>query len=224
MVEPTTDKRALVDAIFGLRTYRGTAIGLGILASLDAIADVNPDVPHTGTIDAGDTSPAAGDFQPDTIVVLTDGANTQGVDPVTAAYEAAARGVRVYTIGFGTTDPSSMVCSADQLGDVPFGFGGGGFDGSGGFGAGGFGGRNGRFLQLDEESLTQVAQLTGGEYFQAQDAQALTDVLLDLPSHVVLAERQVELTVWFALAGALLLTAGAGLSLWWQHHPLGARP
>lgn len=230
MVEPTSDKQALVDAISGLRTYRGTAIGLGILASIDAIADLNPDVPHTGAIESDGTPPPAADFQPDTIVVLTDGANTQGVDPVTAANEAAARGVRIYTIGFGTTNPAAMVCSADQLGDVPFGAGGfgaggfGGFDGSGGFGGGGFGGPNGRFLQLDEESLTEVAQLTGGEYFQAQDAQALTDVLLDLPSHVVLAKRQVELTVWFALTGALLLAASVGLSLWWQHRPLVARP
>src|SRR5262249_50880097 len=142
-----------------------------------------------------------GQFQPDTIVVLTDGANTQGVDPLTAAQQAAARGVRVYTIGFGTTNPASFACTTTQLGSDPFGRP-GGFDGSGGFGGGGFGGGGPgggrRFQQLDEESLTNVAKLTGAEYFKAQDAQALTSALLDLPTHIVLQRRQSELTVWFA--------------------------
>ena len=78
-----------VDAIFSLRTYRGTAIGLGILSSVDAIADINPAVPHTGAIVASPDIVVG--FQPDTIVLLTDGANTQGVDPITAANEAAAK-------------------------------------------------------------------------------------------------------------------------------------
>jgi Ca-activated chloride channel family protein len=223
LVEPTTDKQAIIDAISAIRTSRGTAIGLGILSAIDAIADVNPDVPHTGVLSGA--APPAGAYQPDTIVVLTDGANTQGVHPVTAANEAAARGVRVYTIGFGTTQPAAFVCTADQLGPGnPFGrpgrfdsggFGGGGF--GGGFGGGGFGGR--RFQQLDEESLTAVAEITGGQYFQAQDARALNDVLQDLPSHVVLQRRDSELTVWFALAGAVLLAAAVGLWMWWQVRP-----
>ena len=52
-----------------------------------------------------------------TIVVLTDGANTQGVDPQTAAQQAADRRLRVYTIGFGTTTPAPMVCDSSQFGD-----------------------------------------------------------------------------------------------------------
>ncbi len=222
LVAPTADKQALIDAIGEIRTSRGTAIGLGILSAIDAISDVNPEVPPSGVMLPTDPGGAGGGaFQPDTIVVLTDGANTQGVDPVTAAEQAAARGVRVYTIGFGTTAPAPFACTVDQLGADPFGRP-GGFDGfGGGFGGGGFGGR--RFLQLDEESLTAVAELTGGEYFQAQDAQALTSVLLDLPSHVVLQRRDIELTVWFALAGALLVGGAVGLSLWWGRPRLSAR-
>lgn len=210
LVPPTADRQALIDAVYGIRTSRGTAIGLGILSALDAIAEINPAVPPTG-VDL--PTPASADgggaaFQPDTIVVLTDGANTQGLHPVVAAGQAAARGVRVYTIGFGTTDPAAFVCSASQIGSMPFG--GGGFDR---FGGGG-GGR--RFQQLDEESLTAVADLTGGEYFQARDAEALNTVLQDLPSSIVLQRRATELTVWFALSGALLATAAVGLSLWWR--------
>lgn len=219
LVAPTAEKQALIDAIFDIRTARGTAIGLGILSSLDAIAEINPAVPPTGVELAVPTAAGAA-FQPDTIVVLTDGANTQGVDPIVAAGQAAARGVRVYTIGFGTTEPAAFVCSAEQIGSFPFG---GGFDSFGGFGGGGFGGGGfgggRRFQQLDEESLTAVADLTGGEYFQARDAEALNTVLQDLPSNIVLQRRDTELTVWFALAGALLVTAATGLSLWWRRGP-----
>jgi Ca-activated chloride channel homolog len=92
--------------------------------------------------------------------VLTDGANTQGVDPVTAAKQAAARHLRVYTIGFGTTQPAPFVCTPDQLsGDLPVG---------GNRPGRGFGG--GRNQQIDEDALTQVATITGGRYFAAKDA------------------------------------------------------
>jgi Ca-activated chloride channel family protein len=216
VVDPTADKQALTDAIGTLRTARGTAIGLGILSAIDAIAEINPAVPPTGV----ELPPADGstvDLLPDAIVVLTDGANTQGVDPITAAGEAAARRLRVYTIGFGTTEPAPFVCTAEQLGPgSPFGPG-SGFGGGWGGGGGGPGGRA-RYQQIDEAALTAVADMTGGAYFQAQDAQALTNVLLDLPSTISLQRRDQELTTWFALAGALLVTAAVAVSQWW-HRP-----
>jgi Ca-activated chloride channel family protein len=207
-VEPTADKEALLAAIGDLRTGRGTAIGLGILTSIDAIAQINPDVAPTG-VDPPDR--VGGDYEPDTIVVLTDGANTQGVDPVTAAKQAAARRLRIYTIGFGTTEPAPFVCTPDQLGgDSAFG---GPGRGSQPRGFGGGGGR--RTQSLDEDALTQVATVTGGKYFQAGDAKALSDTLLNLPSSIVLQRKHTELSVWFALGGAVLVLAAVGLSQWW---------
>jgi Ca-activated chloride channel family protein len=209
-VEPTADKDALLAAIGDLRTGRGTAIGLGILTSIDAIAQINPDVPPTGVDPPADK--AGGDYQPDTIVVLTDGANTQGVDPVTAAQQAAARRLRIYTIGFGTTEPAPFVCTPDQIGgDSAFGG-----PGRGGQPRGGFGGGGGRRNQgLDEDALTQVATVTGGKYFQAKDAKALSDTLLNLPNSIVLQHKHTELSAWFALGGALLVLTAVGLSQWW---------
>ena len=65
-------------------------------------------------------------------MLLTDGANNRGIEPLDAVPYAVERRVRVYTIGFGTTSPAERSCTRDQLGgDV--------FD-SGGFGGGGFGG------------------------------------------------------------------------------------
>ena len=43
---------------------------------------------------------------PDIVVVLTDGRNTRGIEPLEAAKAVARRRVRVYTIGFGTTKPA----------------------------------------------------------------------------------------------------------------------
>jgi len=210
LVPPTTDQDALLAAIDSLKTARGTAIGQAILTAIDAVAEINPDVAATG-VDLGDGVPgsAVTDYEPDTIVVLTDGANSRGVDPVTAAEQAAARRLRVFTIGFGTTRPSPMVCTPDQVSGGstlrrdPQGFGGGG----------------GRNQQIDEEALRKVADLTGGRYFQAEDAEQLSDVLSDLPGEIGLRREDVEITSWFVLAGTLLVFAGLGLSLWWNRSP-----
>lgn len=216
LVEPTSDKDVLLAAIDDLKTSRGTAIGQAILTSVDAISEINPDVPPTGV----EVPPATGDtgeYQPDTIVVLTDGRNTQGVDPVTAAAEAAARRLRVYTIGFGSTEPAPSICTREQIsGDAAFRG-----DANGPFG--GFGGR-GRYMQADEGTLTEVAELTGGEFYKAEDTDALTEVLLDLPSSIVLQREDVEITAWFALAGALLVLTGLGLAQWWQRAVVAVPP
>jgi Ca-activated chloride channel family protein len=218
LVPPTTDQGKLLDAIDGLKTARGTAIGQGILTSIDAISEINPNVAKTG-VDLGDQAPGLpGNFQPDTIVVLTDGSNTTGVDPVTAAQQAAARHLRIFTIGFGTTNPSSMVCTADQIGD------GGGFGGQrdgqgfGGFG-GGFGGGRARVQEIDEPTLQKVASTTGGRYFRADDADKLNDALSGLPKEIGLHKEHVEISFWFVLAGVLLTFTGVFLSLWWNRGP-----
>ncbi|MET7394358.1 VWA domain-containing protein [Dactylosporangium sp. NPDC005572] len=217
LVPPTRDQDQLLKAIDGLRTSRGTAIGLAILASIDAIAEINPDVPPTGVEVPNTTGGPSGDYEPDTIVVLTDGRNTDGVSPITAAEAAAARRLRVYTIGFGTEVPSPMVCTADQIsGDTFRGPGGGG-------GFGGFGGR-GRFQEMDEATLTKVADMTGGKYFKAENAEALTEVLQDLPSQVTLQRKNTEITSWFVLVGALLITAAVALSQWWNRSRLPGAP
>jgi Ca-activated chloride channel family protein len=217
LVPPTTDQGKLLDAIDGLKTARGTAIGQGILTSIDAIAEINPNVAKTG-VDLGDQVPGLpGNYQPDTIVVLTDGSNTTGVDPVTAAQQAAARHLRVFTIGFGTTNPSSMVCTANQIGDDgAFG----GQRGGGGFGGfGGFGGGRPRVQEIDEVTLQKVADTTGGRYFRADDAGKLNDALSGLPKEIGLHKEHVEISVWFVLVGALLVFGGVFLSLWWNRGP-----
>ena len=206
-VPPTTDAEALTRAIDALSTARGTAIGSAILTSVDGIAAVDPTVAPSG-VDA-ETAQRA-DVAPDVIVVLTDGANTQGPEPETAAETAAVRGLRVFTIGFGTTAPTRMACSGQQAG----GWAGGGYGGGYGGGGGRFGGRSP--LVIDEDALKAVAATTGGEYYRAENADQLAEALGDLPSHVTVARQDVDVASWFAGAGGLLVALALATSLWWS--------
>ena len=89
------------------------------------------------------------------LILLTDGQNNQGtVDPVTAAELAHSLGVRIYTIGVGALDEAPY-----PVEDPVFG-------------------KNYVYVpaQVDEETLTQIAEITGGEYFRATDAEALAQI------------------------------------------------
>lgn len=240
LVEPTTEREKLLGAIDSLTTAGGTVIGSAILRSIDVIASINPEVaPVDSSIEsgAGDSfpafDPATGEpvesapvlpaapapkegYVSDIVVVLTDGTNTRGVAPVDAAKQAADRRVRVYTIGFGTSNPTDMVCTAAQLGgdtlfDQPT------------FGAGGYGTPPSsairQLLVADEGTLQSVANLTGGKFYRAQDADQLRFVFDRLPKDIELQSRQVELSVGFLGLGAILSVVAMVLSLRWNRTP-----
>ncbi|MFC4536225.1 VWA domain-containing protein [Sphaerisporangium dianthi] len=216
LVPPTDDTTSLIEALEGLTVSRGTAIGQAMLTSIDAIAEVDPSVAPTGA-DPGDGGGAG--YAGAAIVVLTDGANTQGVEPQTAAQEAALRRVRVFTIGFGTTNPAPMVCDNAQF----EGFGGsGGLGGPGGFGRGGFDrGRNPR--TIDEPGLKRIAQTTGGSYHRAENADQLQNALDALPGSFTVVRQRVDTAAAFAAGGAVLVIAALSLSLWWNRPRTPAR-
>ncbi len=217
VVPPTRDKEALRQAISNLTTSIGTTIGSATLRSIDAIAGINSAVaPSRFDLEdeAGEPGPAGEAYQPDIIVVLTDGANSQGPHPLEAARQAAARGVRVYTIGFGTAEPGQMVCNPQQLGADIYG---GGF--SGGFGGGGGGGSFRRYLVIDEPTLETMAELTGGAYYRAEDADQLLQVFLDLPTQISLQKENQEISVLFLALGALFAAVAVALSLLWHPFP-----
>ncbi|MEJ2266640.1 MAG: VWA domain-containing protein [Anaerolineales bacterium] len=103
---PTNDQEAILASIERLAPQRGTSIGHGILASLNEIAvNAGEDVGSPGdpTPMPTPTPVPKGTYMPAVIVLLTDGENTQSPDPLAAAQAAADRGVRIYTIGIGST-------------------------------------------------------------------------------------------------------------------------
>ncbi len=232
-VAPTTDKQDLLATLDAATTGRGTTIGAAILKSVDAISELDPNVAPSDPGNAPNpdgsslqrspnetpatptptpSAASSGDKAPEIVVLLTDGANTRGISPQDAAEQAAARGVRVYPIGFGTTNPSQMVCSRSQVGGLEQQFGGRYPGGAGG--GGGLGARS--FLVVDEDALRTVASITGGEYFAAQDADQLNSVLSNLPKHVQMQEQDVDISFGFTAVAAVLLLLGLGLSIRWS--------
>jgi Ca-activated chloride channel family protein len=204
---PTNDQTLLEDAVRGLRPARATAIGSGIFESLNAIAEVNDSIEPVTNASFGaalqDLEPPtdAVEYAPEIIVLLTDGVTTTGVPPLQAAAMAAERGIRVYTIGFGTSNGGS--------GSVCGGWGGQGF-GFGGGGGGGF--RRG----IDEATLIQVADMTGGEYYSAESAGELQEVFESLPASFSTRPETTEVTFLFAALGALFAGVALWLALRWQ--------
>jgi Ca-activated chloride channel family protein len=209
---PTNDQEVLEDAITSLIVGRRTAIGSGILKSLDAIAEIDNTVAPSTSSSSGPvevTPVPEGAYAPAIIVLLTDGVSNAGPLPLEAAQQAADRGVRVYTIGFGTAQGSEsrMICDPQFQSGDPFG---GGFFGGGG--GGGF--RRG----IDEVTLKQVAELTGGSYYSAESADELQKVYESLPTHLITKHETTEISVIFTAMGVFLAALAIALSLIW--HPL----
>jgi Ca-activated chloride channel homolog len=217
LVPPTADTQQLLTALGGLTTSFGTAIGEGILASLDAIAQVDPSVAPTG---ATDSRGRGAGYADDVIVVLTDGSNNRGIDPQTAAKVAAGRGVRVFTIGYGTDNPGSLACSSAQFGGFGGGAGSGGGPGSGaGPGSGGFGGGfggEGNPFAADYGALMRISRTTGGTFYRAEDSAQLSRALARLPAAFTIVRKHIDIASWFAAGGGLLIAAAVSLSLWWN--------
>jgi Ca-activated chloride channel homolog len=203
LVPPTNDTQQLLNALGGLSTGGGTAIGEGILTSLDAIAQVDPSVAPTGATVKRNLGAGYAD---DVIVVLTDGSNNRGVDPPVAAKQAAARGVRVFTIGYGTGNPAELACSATQFGGYGGGLAGGGLGGGGG----------GNPFDADYSALMQISKATGGAFYRAQDASQLSSALAKLPAAFTIVHKHVDIAALFAALGGLLIAAAVALSLWWN--------
>jgi Ca-activated chloride channel family protein len=174
---PTDDRDLLNNAITFMSPARRTAIGSAILRSIDAIAEVDPGIAPVDLDLLAPVTPAA-EYAPHIIVLLTDGSSNAGPSPFLAADQALARGIRVYTIGFGTLNNSSpMDCGSSIMESDPFslpGFG----QGMPFFGGGGGGGFR---RELDEVTLKQIADMTGGTYYAATSAGELQTCFRTFP-------------------------------------------
>ncbi len=193
---PTLSREDVVAAIDRFQLQRATAIGSGLLLSLATIfPDAGIDVSQiTGQrLMPGEQKPPApftpvepGSYASAAIILLTDGQRTTGPDPLEAAKMAAERGVKVYTVGIGT-----------KAGEVI-----------------GFEGWSMR-VRLDEETLKAIANITRANYFYAGTAEDLKQVYDGLSSRLVVETHEIEVSSFFAAAGAVLALLAAGLSLWW---------
>ena len=218
---PTTDQESVLVAIDRIRVGSRTAIGSGILTSLDAIFE-RPDA--TGSVPAVDpnvptptpTPVPDGYHEPAIIILLSDGRSNTGPLPLESAQVAANRGVRIFTVGLGTTQGATVPGGPGGPGGPgrisPFGGGqfGGGFRGGGG----------GFNSQLDEQTLEEIAKITDGKYFHATETDQLLSIYKNLNTELIVQTQRTELTAWFTgFAGIFLLLGGVLSLLWFNRMP-----
>lgn len=92
------------------------------------------------------------------IILLTDGTSNSGeIDPITAANLAKAKNIRVYTVGVGSKG-TVMIPEQTPFGDVNRAF----------------------QVDIDEETLKEIANITGGQYFRATDEKSLNQIYKEI--------------------------------------------
>lgn len=182
---PTKNDREILAAIDRLSTDGGTAIAEGIFAALTAIADeaivIDPEVAAVdiAALDIGYFSNAV-------IVLLSDGEEIDGADPLELAGLAANAGVRIHAVGIGT--PRGTVVELDGFSIA---------------------------TALDETLLTEIAETTGGTYFDASEVADLPSIFGDVQRRFERQGETIEVTGLLAMAASAFLVAAGALSLHW---------
>lgn len=192
---PTNDQGAVLTAINRLKVEASTSLAHGIDASLNLIA---ASAGKTGDLSGNEppslsTGPQVlptpvpkGSYTSAVIVLLTDGENTQNPDPMQAAQAASDRGVRIYTVGIGSTEGSVLNINGFTIRS-----------------------------RLDEDTLKQISEATGGTYYNAQTEEDLVAIYENLNPQLIMKPQETEVTALFAGAGIVVLVLAGALSLLW---------
>ncbi|MCL4272400.1 MAG: VWA domain-containing protein [Anaerolineales bacterium] len=189
---PTDDQAEILDAISRLRPQRGTSVANGIVVSLNTIAAATGMEPVV-SFDENEL-PNLEDIEPTmivddnsaVIVLLTDGENNMDPDPLAAAEFAAEQGVRIHTIAIGSAEGTVLEVNGFSV-----------------------------FTQVDEASLRQIAEITDGLYFNAQNEEDLREVYESIEPRLLFKQEETEVTSIFAGVSILILLVGGMLSLLW---------
>ena len=149
-------------------------------ADLDTVRDALDRIPSPeGGTAIGDALALAGQQLPAKgrriIVLLTDGVNNLGREPVGAAREVAARGITIETVGVGSNDSGEIIPGTDEL------------------------------AGLDADTLRTIAEIGGGRYAEARDAASLQGEFRGIALSTVWTRKPVDGSFSFALAGGTLL-------------------
>ena len=196
---PTTDREAVIAAINRLTVQRRTAIGSGIITSLNAIFEepgATPTPFRRDSLPLSEPTPTSaplqrGTYAPAVVVLLSDGVSNTGPPPLEAVEQASNRGVRVYTVGVGSPQGTILRVEGYSI-----------------------------RVRLDEETLKRIAEKTDGSYFKADSETDLRNIYENLSTRLVFEAEQTELTAGFTgLAAVLLLIAGTLSLLWFNRLP-----
>jgi Ca-activated chloride channel family protein len=182
---PTRSKREVLAAVDRLSARGGTALGRGILTSLNAVAGktivLDPDA-----LERGAPQPGVRFIGSSAIVLLSDGDNTAQLDPEALASVAAQAGVRIFPIGIGSPNGAVVDIDGYQVATA-----------------------------LNADLLRGVAQRTRGSYFAASDADSLQRVYNSIDLKLSVIGRNTEITAIFAGVGLLCFLVAAVCSLRW---------
>jgi Ca-activated chloride channel family protein len=187
---PTNDHNETLATISRLVPRRGTSLANGILVALNTIATDAGDPPILKTSGvSGNQEPVTtlqGWYPSAVIVMLSDGENNEEPDPMMAADLAADLGVRIYTVGIGSTAGSTITIDGFTI-----------------------------HSQLDEGALRAVSDDSGGKYYNATNEEELYRIYNDLQPKLTIKSEEMEVTSIFAAIGMLALVIGGALSLLW---------
>jgi Ca-activated chloride channel family protein len=196
LAQPTTDRSSTQDALATLEAEGGTAMGQALIESIELVQDdrdrLSLPTPSLTPDPEATPSPAPDERERvSAVLLLSDGYNTTGISPLTAAVQARDLDIPVYAIALGT--PDGVVTVPDQFG-------------------------NQRVLPVppDYATLESIATTTGGEYFEAPTDEDLQSVYASLGERIGYTTRPDEVTFAFAGIGALLLLLAAATSMLWR--------
>lgn len=171
----TTDHQILQSFLANLQCgilEDGTAIGMGLAAAVNRLKD--------------------SEIATKVVILLTDGVNNSGyIKPITAAEIAKSYGIKVYTIGIGTTGSALAPTSRLPGGRYKFSL---------------------VPVEIDESLLQEIAEMTGGKYFRAVSSQSLQEIYNEIDQ---LEKTEIEVSVmkryseefhWFSAFAFFLLT------------------
>ncbi len=187
---PTNNREETLATIYRLVPRRGTSVGNGILVALNTIAVDAGDPPILNTSSLSETPEPVeapqGWYPSAVIVLLSDGENTDRLDPLAAADLAADLGVRIYTVGVGSLEGAIITVEGFTV-----------------------------HSQLNEAALQEIADISGGKYYYAGDNEDLQRIYADLQPRLAIKPEQLEVTSIFAGIGMLAFLIGGALSLLW---------
>lgn len=170
---PTTDRNSVKSAIAQLNVTGGTAIGDAIQTAMKALQSQHKN----------------GKQPPSAIVLLSDGASDAGSDPISAAQQAAAKHIPIYTVELGTPSGTVKEKRGNKTVTIP--------------------------VPPDPQQLQQIARIAHGESYTVANAKKLDTVYQRLGKELGHKEVKHEITASLAGGGLIFLLLGSVASLAW---------
>lgn len=183
--QPTDDRAAVLTSIERLSPQTGTSLGQGIFTSLNAIAGEAIAI-DPASIEGEAQSIQIGYYPSAVVLLLTDGENTGPPDPLEIAQVAAEAGVRIYPVGIGSLEGTVIQIDGFNV-----------------------------LTQLNETTLQDIAKLTNGNYYHAEDEESLQEIYENVDLRLTINPEKTEITAVIAGISLFFLIIGGALSLLW---------